>query len=598
MYTIGSKFLYLTAAIRSSAVFTLSRVCVFIAFVFVFTFVAHSANAQFWAWSAKPSASTPFLAGSYSQSWLAASDKSNNLYTALCNTNDTLVIGLETFNATLARKQMVLLKYDDTGNLVWSKASTTSASVWPISLKTDVAGNLYLYGYFSGDSARIGTTLLTKQVPALSNTAFLIKYAPDGAVIWKTYVGTISMHDARLAYGSMAVDNSGNAFITGCFTGSNVPLGGYSLSSAGNDDIFVARISNSGSVQWAKRFGGGGYEFAFGIDVNSAEGKLYVVGQFSSPTLMLGTNALNYSASVGASTYSAFNVFLAQLSAADGAVGWARQSHGDTRATSVALDKVGHIYVGGSFIDSVVSFGSSPFNGHKHDPYVIKYNNGGEVIGAHIFAHTFTPSTSGYTVWNLAVDDCNNIWVAGAMDTLLGNSITLDTAIRMPVPQDSKDPLFLACYSPEGILLDNAALPSGGARNSGLAITQGGGVYLAGSHKPLQPFVIGTDSVYTAASVFESFFVGRYIPAYSCWPTSVTAISAPVSFAAYPNPASHTLHLSCTEPIGRYSITDMLGRDIQHASTTANSVAIDVSALAPGLYLVRRGNYTVRFLKQ
>jgi len=53
---------------------------------------------------------------------------------------------------------------------------------------------------------------------------------------------------------SIAVDASG-VYITGTFTGT-VNFGTGNLTSAGNNDIFVVKLTTTGTTSWAKRIGG------------------------------------------------------------------------------------------------------------------------------------------------------------------------------------------------------------------------------------------------------------------------------------------------------------------------------------------------------
>jgi hypothetical protein len=51
------------------------------------------------------------------------------------------------------------------------------------------------------------------------------------------------------------------------------------LTSAGNVDAFVAKIDPTGEIKWARRGGGIGEDAGYGVDVNSA-GEAYMVGHF------------------------------------------------------------------------------------------------------------------------------------------------------------------------------------------------------------------------------------------------------------------------------------------------------------------------------
>jgi hypothetical protein len=81
---------------------------------------------------------------------------------------------------------------------------------------------------------------------------------------------------------AVAVDSSGDAYVTGGFSGS-VDFGGTSLTSQGKNDIFIAKYSPTGSLIWAKDLAGTSSTatgVGNGIAVDS-KGNAYVTGTFS-----------------------------------------------------------------------------------------------------------------------------------------------------------------------------------------------------------------------------------------------------------------------------------------------------------------------------
>lgn len=49
----------------------------------------------------------------------------------------------------------------------------------------------------------------------------------------------------------ICIDNNGNTFTTGYFSGL-AKFGNFSLSSSGTTDIFIVKTNSSGVVQWAR----------------------------------------------------------------------------------------------------------------------------------------------------------------------------------------------------------------------------------------------------------------------------------------------------------------------------------------------------------
>jgi len=77
------------------------------------------------------------------------------------------------------------------------------------------------------------------------NDAFLAKYDPAGNLLWTEQLGTSDGEDAN----SVAVDASGNAFISGTTNGN---LGG---THSGAQDAFVARYDPAGNRLWTEQLG-------------------------------------------------------------------------------------------------------------------------------------------------------------------------------------------------------------------------------------------------------------------------------------------------------------------------------------------------------
>src|SRR5207244_2972967 len=74
---------------------------------------------------------------------------------------------------------------------------------------------------------------------------------------------------------SVATDTNGNLIVAGYFSGT-VNFGSGALTSAGGQDIFVAKYSPSGTCLWAARFGGSGDDEALGVAVDSSNGDVAV----------------------------------------------------------------------------------------------------------------------------------------------------------------------------------------------------------------------------------------------------------------------------------------------------------------------------------
>lgn len=179
----------------------------------------------------------------------------------------------------------------------YSYTSTPSAPVWTVTssgsasqamgIAADNSGNSYFVASYSGSAA--SGTLSSGSTYTGNNGSLLVKLTAAGATSWIQNIGssTAGVEDAR----GVELDASGNVYIGGQYT-SSANISGITLTNAGMSDVFVAKYSNAGSVQWAKRLGGTGNDLINGFTANTG-GDVY----------MYCINAENNSVAFGCKTY-------------------------------------------------------------------------------------------------------------------------------------------------------------------------------------------------------------------------------------------------------------------------------------------------------
>jgi hypothetical protein len=136
----------------------------------------------------------------------------------------------------------------------WTRHSQANLPDVANGVACDAAGSVYVTGSSYGDIS-FGTTNL----PATGSSTreiFLAKYDANGNVIWVQRGTGNSGEEAK----AMAVDSSGNVFITGNMSGT-LTLGTSSLTSSGASDIFVAKFDSSGNLLWVQHAGGSSSDY-------------------------------------------------------------------------------------------------------------------------------------------------------------------------------------------------------------------------------------------------------------------------------------------------------------------------------------------------
>ncbi len=193
--------------------------------------------------------------------------------------------GFSVTNSTgTSSSDIFVAKFDTNGNVQWLRWGGSSGIDTCYHARVDHDGNLMILGTFAASSIKFDTTTLSATA---NNNLFLMKVDPAGHVIWAQWAG-----GANGAAGyRMAVDSSDDYYITGPFSGT-VSFGSHTVVSAGKHDVFVAKYDTDGNVLWAISGGGSAEDEAFGIGIDPS-GNCYVSGYIASATATFGTNTLH-----------------------------------------------------------------------------------------------------------------------------------------------------------------------------------------------------------------------------------------------------------------------------------------------------------------
>jgi hypothetical protein len=169
-----------------------------------------------------------------------------------------------------------------------------------------------------------------------------VKYYPNGDTAWvRTYNGAGNSGDEANA---IALDTSGNVYVTG-----------YAYLTGGGEDYATIKYYPNGDIAWVSTYNGPADETdeALAITVDGA-GNVYVTGYSS-----------------GSGTYSDWATMKYYP---NGDTAWARRlngtANGEDEAYAIAVDGLGNVYVTGHIIDSVTG----------DDYTTVKYDASGNLI--------------------------------------------------------------------------------------------------------------------------------------------------------------------------------------------------------------------------
>ena len=228
----------------------------------------------------------------------------------------------------------------DGSSLMYSTYLGGGSADYGFGIAVDVSGSAYVTGYTQ--STNFPTTSGAKQTTNAGNyDAFVAKLSADGSsLMYSTYLG-----GSNADYGQgIAVDSSGNAYVTGYTQSTNFPTtsGATQTTYAGNYDAFVAKLSADGSsLMYSTYLGGANTDYGQGIAVDSS-GNAYVTGETHSTNF---PTAFPFQAALAAPR----NAFVTKLNAAGTAL--LHSSYlgggGADAGYGIAVDSAGNAYVAG-----------------------------------------------------------------------------------------------------------------------------------------------------------------------------------------------------------------------------------------------------------
>jgi len=292
----------------------------------------------------------------------------------------------------------------------------------------------------------------------------------DPTLLWGTYYGGSAADAAQ----GLAVDGSGNAYITGYTVSTNgiATSGAYQTSlittSSGVEDAFLAKFNNSGSLQWATYYGGGREE-GFGVAVDGS-GNAYITGTTVS-TANIATNGA-YQTSLAGSD----DAFLAKFSSS-GSLQWATYygGVGNEDGYGVSIDGSGNAYLTGftSSTSGIATVGAyqTSYSGNE-DAFLVKFNNSGKLQWA-----TYYGGNSQDVSRSVSTDGSGNVYISGYTESTSG--IATSGAYLTSLP--GLENVFLVKFNSSGSL--QWATYYGGSIGDyayGIATDGSGNVYITG----------------------------------------------------------------------------------------------------------------------
>ena len=320
-------------------------------------------------------------------------------------------------------KDIFVTKLDSSGKVKWAKnfGSDSNGLDSGEGITVDKLGNIYIAGRFEG------TATFGEQNSLTSNgfeDGFVTKLNENGEVVWAKKFGG---EDSDIV-NAVTVDELGNTYVTGRFAGTVNFDANNSLTSNGQDDIFVSKLKDSGDVEWLHSFGATSNDEGYDIAVDKA-GNTYITGSFQGSTTFGDTTLESNGARDG---------FVAKLDVM-GNVKWAKKFGGQStdKGFGITLDESENIYLTGSF-QNEISFGGTTLTsvGDK-DTFIAKLDKMGMVKWAKKLG-----SDSEDEGFDIAVNGDSETYVTGSFE----KTAQIDNT---PITSEGKSDAFLVKLAEE-----------------------------------------------------------------------------------------------------------------------------------------------------
>jgi hypothetical protein len=167
-----------------------------------------------------------------------------------------------------------MIKFAPNGAYLWWRSFGSDGEDVAYGVAVDSGGNIALAGTFQNTLSLGGTPLVTAGL----SDGFVAKFSPMGNHLWSRGLGGTG---AEYDY-AVAMDGAGNVVMTGAFQNS-VTFNGGSLTSAGRSDILVAKYSATGVPLWSRSYGDANDDMGYGVAVDGS-GNVFVTGYFQGST--------------------------------------------------------------------------------------------------------------------------------------------------------------------------------------------------------------------------------------------------------------------------------------------------------------------------
>lgn len=473
-----------------------------------------------------------------------ARDSTGNIYTAGNTTSATFPATAGAFqttyrSATCGRGlspggpcfDVFVAKWDPSGiKLLWATYLGGSGDDVLGGMAVDASGNVYLTGWTNSSDFPVTAGAFQTRYRGtnffggyeLVGDAFVAKLNAAGtALIFSTYLGGSGSDSA----GAIAIDESGNAYVTGTTNSTDFPVTNGALQSTnhaapmanGAGNAFIVKLNAAGSaLVYSTYLGGSGSDAGSAIAVDT-NGVAYIGGNTTSTDFPITPGAFQTSIHDSAPSFiGGGDGFIARIDTSGSKLLWATYFGGSAgeQLASLVLSSSGQIYIGGTTdssdlpviggalkttIGSGICSGDGRGNGIPcTDVFIARF----DPSSMNLTYSTYVGGTSSEAGGAIAVDNEGYVYVAGETSSA-DFPVTPDAFQSCSRAPGYPGSAFVAKFKPGNPLLYSTFLGgSGGALATGIAVDMNGAMYITGTLSPAFRIIPGSSNFYVPENDF------------------------------------------------------------------------------------------------
>jgi len=382
--------------------------------------------------------------------------------------------------------------------VVWATYLGGTTNDYGQGVSVDSSGAAYVVGKTSGSFPLLNPT---QGSAGGGIDVFVTKYSSGGTLVYSTYIGGAG-DDTET---SIAVQPTGEAYITGTTAGSFPLLNAAQGSIGGLQDAFVAKLTATGALSYSTYLGGPGNDAGKGIAVDST-GTAYVIGDTAGPSFP--------ASGPGQGTFGggASDAFVTKYNPA-GTIAYSTFLGGNLAdiGGGIAVDSAGTVYVAGTTAGAFpILNGAQTSLGGQRDAFLAKLSSTGTLSYS-----TYLGGINDDAGLDVGIDSAGSVFVTG----FAGPAFPTVNAAQPTFGGGAYD-AFVTKFGTAGQIIFSTYFGGPGTElTRGIAIDGGGSVYIGGSTFSTLPIVNAVQPTYGGGTgdAFVAKFNGAGVIRYATY---------------------------------------------------------------------------------